>query len=189
MNTKPQVRKAISDHRKKLTSSWIRDRSACVADSFLKLDTFNRAKTVALYKAIQGEVDLNAVFLACWKLGKRTCIPVYNSEQNIYELSEVNPETEYSMGNYGIQEPRSTSLISASEIDLFAVPGVAFDSHGNRVGRGGGYYDRLLQNISGTAVAVAFDFQILPDVPFDAHDIRMHILITETKMVNVCNEH
>jgi len=79
--------------------------------------------------------------------------------------------------------------VSLSEVDLILVPGVAFDRSGNRLGRGGGYYDRLLKGYSGSVTAVAFNFQLFETIPTSAHDVPVGTIVTETKIINVCNEH
>jgi 5-formyltetrahydrofolate cyclo-ligase len=134
-------------------------------------------------------VNLDALFSKCWEGGKRTCIPVFNVASNIYEMAEVSTTTQYRIGHYGIREPIAPVLAPMSTVDLISVPGVAFDRHGHRLGRGGGYYDRLLEGFSGYSVAVAFDFQILPHIPSEAHDRPVDTLVTETEIVNVLNEH
>jgi 5-formyltetrahydrofolate cyclo-ligase len=71
------------------------------------------------------------------------------------------------------------------QINLVAVPGVAFDLQGHRLGRGGGYYDRLLKGFAGVTAALAYDFQILPIIPIEPHDHPVDALVTEIKTVNV----
>ena len=186
---KQAIRRETETGRRALDPVWMAAASARIVESFQTLDAFGPSKMIALYKAIGGEVDLETLFSACWNAGKRTCIPVFNTESKIYEMAEVTAETHYSVGHYGIQEPLSPSLLSMGQIDLIAVPGVAFDRTGNRLGRGGGYYDRLLNGFSGVAAAVAFDFQILPKIPCEPHDKPVDFLVSETKIVNVCNEH
>lgn len=188
MTTKAQLRREIAEKRKALDFQWLETASARIVEKVQTLDAFQPSETVALYMAIAGEVDLDALFSKCWGLGKRTCIPVFNAASNIYEMAEVSGKTQYRIGNYGIREPISPSLVSMGEIDLIAVPGVAFDRNGNRLGRGGGYYDRLLEGFSGFSAAVAFDFQIFSHIPYEAHDKPVDALVTETEIVNVLNE-
>jgi len=188
MISKQQIRREIEAKRKALDSEWLVAASTKIVKNFQMLGAFASAGTVALYKAIGGEVDLDPLFSACWSAGKRTCIPIFNAEEKIYEMAEVTAETQYLTGHYGIREPLSPSLCPMGQIDLIAVPGLAFDRSGNRLGRGGGYYDRLLDGFSGVAVAVAFDFQILPEVPTEAHDKPVDQLVTEMKIVNLYNE-
>ncbi len=189
MSTKAQLRLEIEARCRVLNLQWLTAASTRIVENFQTLEAFTPARTVALYKAIDGEVNLDLLFSSCWNAGKRTCIPIFNAAEKIYEMAEVTAETHYSTGHYGIQEPLSSALVSMDQIDLIAVPGVAFDRAGNRLGRGGGYYDRLLAGFSGIAAAVAFNFQILPTIPAEAHDKPVDLLVTETKINVVHNEH
>ncbi len=181
--SKERIRKKIEDQRRALDFQWLETASARVVENFQALEVFQSSETVALYMAIGGEVELGPLFSKCWKLGKRTCIPLFNAEAKIYEMAEVSAVTEYRTGHYGIREPLSPALLPMADIDLVAVPGVAFDRKGNRLGRGGGYYDRLLEGFSGVSAAVAFDFQILPNIPCEAHDKPVDALATETNLL------
>ena len=183
--TKELIRREISAKRKALNTHWLETASGRVVENFQTLEEFPPAETVALYMAISDEVNLDLLFSSCWKLGKRTCIPVFNSASKIYEMAEVTEETEYRTGHYGIREPLSPTRYSMDSIDLIAVPGVAFDRKGGRLGRGGGYYDRLLEGFAGYSAAVAFNFQILPEIPCEAHDNPVDSIVTETEIVNV----
>lgn len=181
--SKERIRREIEETRRALESKWVQATSARVVENLQSLEVFQSSETVALYMAIAGEVELGPLFPKCWKLGKRTCIPLFNAEAKIYEMAEVSAETEYRTGHYGIREPISPALLPMAEIGLVAVPGVAFDRKGNRLGRGGGYYDRLLEGFPGISAAVAFDFQILPQIPCEAHDKPVDALATETNLL------
>lgn len=188
MGSKQDIRKQIETKRQALDPRWAETASMRIVEKLLSLGAFHSADTVALYMAMAGEVNLDALFPKCRKLGKRTCIPVFNREAKIYEMAEITEETPFVTGHYGIREPLSPSIIPMQKVDLVAVPGVAFDRLGNRLGRGGGYYDRLLAGFSGTTVAVAFDFQILPAFPVESHDKPMNTLVTEIKSLMFHNE-
>ena len=183
--SKQQVRREIEARRGALDSRWVEAASTRITRNLQTLEAFQSAGTIALYMAIDGEVNLDPLFPECWKSGKRTCIPVFNAAEKIYEMAEITPETDYKTGHYDIREPISPALFPMDKIDLVAVPGVAFDQKGHRLGRGGGYYDRLLAGFSGISVALAFDFQILPAVPVEQHDRPVDALVTETEIVNV----
>jgi len=183
--SKSRLRKEIGEKRRLLDPTWISKASLQITDALQSLEPFQAAKTIALYKAISGEVDLERLFPLCWETRKSTCIPVFNKQLRCYEMASINETTPFQTGNYGIQEPVSPALIPMGSIDLIVVPGVAFDPSGNRLGRGGGYYDRLLNGYSGITVAVAFDFQVLPEIPCDDHDIPVDYLVTEVKILKV----
>ncbi|WP_372796029.1 5-formyltetrahydrofolate cyclo-ligase [Pontiella sp.] len=186
--TKQQIRSEIVLQRNALNVQWLETASQRLVQRFQTLEEFQSSKTVALYKAIAGEVNLDPLFPLCWEQGKRTCMPVFNRALRIYEMAEVTRDTPFRTAHYGIREPIEPSLLKMQEIDLIAVPGVAFDLSGNRLGRGGGYYDRMLAQFSGAAAGICFDFQVLESVPVSAHDIPMSHLVTETKSVKVHNE-
>jgi len=183
--SKEQIRREIAKKRKGLTAPWLESASAQVTENLQSLEAFHAAKTVALYMAVGGEVGLKTLFPVCWGHGKHTCIPVFNVETKLYEMAEITAGTPCRTGRYGIREPISPALVAMDEIDLIAVPGVAFDLHGNRLGRGGGYYDRLLEGFCGHATGIAFDFQLRPRVPADAHDQPVGCIVTETKILNI----
>ena len=185
---KNQVRQLISKKRNALAPEWLEIRSAQLTHRLQSTEAFHSAKIVALYKAIGGEVCLESLFTTCWKRGQRTCIPVFNEQGRYYQMAEITPATPFIIGNYGIQEPQNPDLLNLNEIDLIAVPGVAFDCDGNRLGRGGGYYDRMLSQFKGMSVGITFDFQVLSQIPSEKHDQPVDFVITETNSLNVPNE-
>ncbi len=185
MNTKPELRRETEARRKALDPRWVKTASARIVETLLSMEAFQSAKTVALYMAIGGEVNLDTLSQKCWNLGKHTCVPVFSETTEIYEMAEITAETKYSTGHFGIREPVSPVLYPKNQIDLIVVPGVAFDRKGNRLGRGGGHYDRLLEGFSGVSAGVAFDFQVLPDIPAEPHDKPVDFLVTEKSVVNV----
>ena len=185
MKSKKDIRTEISAQRKALDPQWLETNSKRVTGNFQQLEVFKSSTTIALYMALGGETDLSSLFLECWKHGKHTCIPIFNAETHLYEMAKVTANTRYRLGHYGIREPIAPTLITMDQIDLMAVPGIAFDLQGQRLGRGGGYYDRLLEGFCGDTAALAFDFQILPSIPVEAHDQPVQYIVTETKLFNL----
>jgi len=188
VKTKSGIRQDIGRKRAALDIWWLEKTSAEIVKNFQSLDVFQSSKTVALYKAIGGEVNLEPLFKRCWSLNKRTVIPVFNATDRVYEMAEISSATTFVTGNYGIQEPVNPEILDIRAIDLIAVPGVAFDLNGNRLGRGGGYYDRMLEPFSGSAAGICFDFQVLDKIPIDPHDRPVSFLVTETYSIKVSNE-
>ena len=177
--TKDQIRKQIAQGRRSLTPDWIAQASLKIVHKIEQLDIFKQAQTIALYKAIAGEVDLEPLFPICWEKHKCTAIPVFDPIERKYSLSEVNHQTRYISAKYGIQEPELHAPLNLFDVDLILVPGVAFSLNGQRLGRGGGYYDRLMEGYKGKTIGVAFNFQITPTIPSESHDIPVNIVITE----------
>lgn len=183
MKSKKQLRTEIGDRREHLDFQWLETASSQIIERFQSLEVIQSSETIALYKAIEGEVDLESLFSKCWDLEKRTCIPVFNQATRVYEMAEITADTQFTTGHYGIMEPVSPSIITKSDIDLIAVPGVGFDPAGNRLGRGGGYYDRILDGFYGISIGIAFEFQIFSNIPHESHDKPVQGIVTETKFI------
>ena len=146
-------------------------------------ESFKNARTIAFYIAMPDEVELNWLFK---HQNKTLLLPRYNSSEELYEMAVVKNLSEDTVnGLFGISEPKpENALIDRQKIDLWLIPGRAFDLSGNRLGRGGGFYDRLLLNSSAHKLAIAFDFQIVQNLPTETWDIPMDSLVTEQQFYN-----
>lgn len=138
---------------------------------------FRAANTVLLYHSLPDEVDTHG-FIGKWSTKKRILLPVVAG--NDLELRVYTSPADLTVGAYGIGEPTGALFTDYATIDFIAVPGVAFDRNGNRLGRGKGYYDRLLPRIPAAYKAgICFPFQIVEKVPAEPFDIRMDEIITQ----------
>ena len=137
---------------------------------------FRAANTILLYHSLKDEVDTHA-FIRKWSREKRILLPVVTGDD--LELRLYTGPEDLTIGAYGIEEPTGALFTDYSAIDLIVVPGVAFDRNGNRLGRGKGYYDRLLPRIpSAYKIGICFPFQLVDEVPAEPFDIRMDEIIT-----------
>ena len=136
---------------------------------------FKKAKTVLLYHSLGDEVNTHE-FIEKWRLYKQIILPVV--VDNDLELRPYTGEMDLRIGAFGIGEPTGVIFKDYDAIDLVVVPGVAFDHTGNRLGRGKGYYDRLLSHIPAFKIGICFPFQLIEDVPSEPLDIRMDAIIT-----------
>lgn len=140
---------------------------------------FRAANTILLYHSLKDEVDTHA-FIRKWSDKKRVLLPVV--VDNDLELRIYSGPEDMATGSYGIEEPTGELFTDYAAIDFIAVPGVAFDAKGNRLGRGKGYYDRLLPRIPYAFKAgICFPFQLVEKVPAESYDIRMDIIITSNE--------
>lgn len=133
---------------------------------------FKSAQTVLLYHSLPDEPDTHG-FVARHSRCKRILLPVVIGDAAL-ELREYCGEGSLKSGAFSIREPQGRAFADYADIDLAVVPGVAFDSYGNRLGRGKGYYDRLLQTLARYRIptlGVCFDFQKLDNIPCEPHDI------------------
>jgi 5-formyltetrahydrofolate cyclo-ligase len=119
--------------------------------------------------------------------GKLVALPRYVSRARGYVACQLqNLSGELAFGKFRIREPLpSCPEVPPSGLDLVLVPGVAFDLRGHRLGRGRGFYDRLLAGIRGIKCGVAFDEQIVAEVPSAEYDVRMDVILTPTQWVNM----
>lgn len=115
------------------------------------------------------------VFIEKWCKHKQIILPVVVG--NDLELRIYSDRQDLSVGAYGIKEPTGEIFENYPHIDWAIIPGVAFDANGNRLGRGKGYYDRLLPQIAAPKVGICFSFQYLQEIPAEPFDIRMDKVI------------
>lgn len=138
---------------------------------------FRAATTVLLYHSLKDEVDTHE-FIRKWSREKRILLPVVVGDD--LELRLYTRPEDLKPGAYGIEEPTGELFTDYADIDFIVVPGVAFDRNGNRLGRGKGYYDRLLPRIpSAYKAGICFPFQLVEEVPAEPFDIRMDEIITQ----------
>ncbi len=156
---------------------------------FFALPEYQAAKTVLLYLDVRAEVRTRHDLPAALASGKKVVVPWCNDEGQL-ELFHLESLDELSVGMYKILEPKAelrslpAKQVNVKEIDLIMVPGVAFDRRGGRMGHGKGYYDKLLEHARPTTplVALAFECQLLPEIPVHAHDVFMDKVITEAEI-------
>ena len=136
---------------------------------------FRAAHIVLLYYSLKDEVDTHE-FVRKWSREKRILLPVVVGDD--LELRVYTGPEDLATGSYGIEEPTGELFTDYAAIDFVAVPGVAFDNAGNRLGRGKGYYDRLLPRLTAFKAGICFPFQLVKEVPAEPFDIRMDTIIT-----------
>jgi 5-formyltetrahydrofolate cyclo-ligase len=178
---KQQIRKVISERKKTQTENLFLDYSSKLFIHLESLPVFQNAKTILLYHSLKDEVRTHA-FIEKWKNEKILILPVVNGENLI--LKEYNDSSKLLTGAYGIQEPTGELFSDYNKIDLAIIPGVSFDKVGNRLGRGKGYYDRLLPKIKAFKIGICFSFQLSEDIPTEPHDTKMNLVVTENGILN-----
>lgn len=143
------------------------------------------ARSILFFAPLPEELDVWPLLTDALTAGKHVALPRFVAERRAYEACTIrDPAMDLQLGHFGIREPNDRcARLSAARLDLILVPGVAFDLHGRRLGRGRGYYDRLLAVVRGTTCAVAFDQQVVAEIPVEPHDVRMDCILTPTRWV------
>lgn len=144
-------------------------------------------RVVGLYWPFGLELDVAPVWLELLQHGARVVAPAFRKGMDDYVWREVErPDIQLVAGAFGVHEPsEACPEIASTELDWVLVPGVAFDEEGGRLGRGKGHYDRwLLGGTKGIRCGIGFEEQIVPKVPLEPHDIRLHYVITPARVLN-----
>lgn len=152
----------------------------------VKLEAFEHANVVMLYMPLAMEVDPTAVALHCFRRGQTVCVPKVDWARKDMDPVEVTSLDDHVMDcdEHGVRTPRHCRPIMPALIDLVVVPALAFDPQGNRLGRGGGYYDRFLARLKPEVVTVGlvFDQQIVDSIPVNSHDVTVDIVVTDRRV-------
>ena len=169
------------------------ERAAASAQARSRLAAQTRwqaAQWILFFAPLPEELDVWPLLTEAFAAGKKVALPRFVAERGSYEGRQVlDLEADLQTGHFGIREPHSHCPgLASTRLDLILVPGLAFDLRGRRLGRGKGYYDQLLKGLQGTTCGVAFDQQIVDEVPAEAHDVRLNCLLTPTRWIEVCPE-
>ena len=154
----------------------VRENSEKLIDHLVQMEAFRTARTVLIYYPAHNEVDLLSL-IKKYKHTKTFLFPVAHRKYMVACPYEGNEKMR--RGKFNIPEPTTNPF--TGKIDMVIVPGLAFDKHGNRLGRGGGYYDRYIGSLSHVSlVGVGYDFQLVNKVPTNLLDKRMNYVVTPT---------
>jgi 5-formyltetrahydrofolate cyclo-ligase len=148
---------------------------------------WKRAQWVLFFAPLPEELDVWPLLTEALSAGKRVALPRFVAETRTYEACPIlDPQVDLQVGHFGIREPAGRcARLPSNRLDLILVPGIAFDLHGRRLGRGKGYYDQLLRALRGTTCGVAFDQQIVDEIPIAPHDVPLDCILTPTRWVNL----
>jgi len=177
---KRMLREEVRKRRKELSDFDWSEKSRLISERLFSLNAYKNAERIMIYLDCRKEVQTSGMILRAWRDGKQVAVPkCCGREMDFIEITDFSGLAE---GAFGIREPESGEPVNWEDA-LMIMPGVAFDQKLNRVGYGGGYYDRYLsRHLSIYRAAVAFDFQVFESVPSCEHDIRAQILITDKEI-------
>ncbi|MDW7728596.1 MAG: 5-formyltetrahydrofolate cyclo-ligase [Bacillota bacterium] len=185
---KKKLRQTIIEQRDKLTSEEIIDKSNLIAEKLYSLSAYQNAGAVMFFISFGSEVDTRSMVEETIRRGKLALAPkALPKTRELIPSRILNWDEDLAPGAYDIPEPRDDTLRPCKPdlIDLLIVPGVAFDLKCNRLGYGGGYYDRFFPLLKpGTPmVALVYDLQIQPVIPVEEWDQPVDIVITEKRII------
>lgn len=173
---KKELRRQIKELKQKVSNEDKKTKSLIIFRKIEELNEFKTSRTVMAYWSMDDEVYTHD-FVLKWQKEKTIILPVVKG--NDLELRIFTGKDNMATGqSFGISEPKGEKFNKPEDIDLILVPGIAFDSNNNRLGRGKAYYDKLLKKTRAYKVGICFDFQLIESVPVDEHDVKMDLLIS-----------
>lgn len=192
-DTKRDIRREARDRIRPFTEEIIRKLSLAAVQILSEQPAWKNAQRILGYLALKDEIELSTAIKSALTAGKTIALPRYIPEQNSY-CAALLPQKEsfasLSFGRFGILEPPPAApTLPLNQLDFVLVPGVAFDASGNRLGRGKGFYDRLLAETNNSCIkcGVALEEQLVAAIPSEPHDISMNFILTPSRWI-VCKE-
>ena len=177
LETKKEIRHKIIRLRKEMDSLAWQEATKEITEKIIRHPRFLEETDIYCYVNYNGEVGTELLMEEAWKLGKHVWLPKVEGSEMEFYLVESRQELE--PGAYGIFEPAGEQKADGKE-GLMIMPGVAFDKDGHRIGYGGGFYDKYLEKHPELyAIAVAFELQMYPEIPWEEYDIRPQKIVTE----------
>lgn len=178
-STKKELRREILAQRKTLIEQEVSEKSRRICERVRKTVIYEKATDICIYMPIRNEVDVTLLVEPALADGKRIWIPRVVGE--VMEFNEYDEAALERSESFGILESTSEVYLEPDENTLIIMPGAVFDRAGNRIGYGGGFYDRYLQkHPECRTVAVCYDLQVVDHIPAESHDIRPEMIVTES---------
>ena len=187
---KKALRKEMRSRRASMSKEDRDIASHKIVSNLLNNPIYKSADTIMAYSSMPEEIQLNELFDNAFANDKILAIPLIIGRGTMRPVFLPTVE-DLVVGDFGIMTVRQDKrqFVEFDDIDCVIVPGAAFDRQGNRLGLGGGYYDRFLQRVpNAKRVALAFDYQLLEAVPAEPHDAKMDIIITESETLTFKRE-
>lgn len=173
---KVTLRNKMIQKRLDLSSEEHITKSNLIISKLKQHPDFINAKILGIYVSFKNEVDTIALIQEIIKTKKVSVPKTNHHEMDFYLIDSLE---ELKLGTYSILEPHNNRLIDKNKIDLLIVPIVAYDRNNNRLGYGGGFYDRYLKDYHGSIIGLAFAFQQVKNLPVESYDLPIKTIIDE----------
>ena len=183
---KAQLRRELMDCLLAISPEQRSEKSRKACRNLVSTAHFQEASTVMMFVSLPHEVDTSEAILHAWQLGKVVAVPKISWQQrHILAVQLHSLDTGMTADDFGIRTPATNIPISLEEIDLVVTPGIAFDRMGNRLGRGGAYYDRFFSNkeLVASRCGLGFSEQIIDSMPVLEHDMLVNFLVTDEEII------
>lgn len=178
---KVRLRKQIIEHMNSLSKERYTTLSEQIACSLYAQKEWTEAKTIGITLSMENEVNTYPIIEKAWEEGKKVVVPKCNKGTRTMSFRKISNFDQLETVYMNLREPIPviTEEVNADEIDLQIVPGVAYTARGERIGYGGGYYDRYLVHYKGKTLSLAYSFQMVEHIPVEPFDKNVEKIITE----------
>ena len=178
---KSALRKLMQNELRSMDVEEVKAKSEAACLKILEHPAYKLSKLIFCYRAMTHEADTEDIINKAISDGKRIAYPYVLGNSRMVALEPADSDA-WQTGVLGLKmpNPARSKLIAPEDLDLVIVPGLAFDVNGGRLGRGAGYYDRFLKKTGAVRIGFCFSFQVVEQVPLEAHDALMQSLVTDT---------
>lgn len=181
---KSSVRTKILTLRDSLSKKEIAEKSNSIRQKLFSIKEFSGARIIFFYVSSGSEVFTHDMMKEVLKK-KRIAVPISEKVNKTLSASELLDFNELTSSSFGILEPKKEFVrpINPKDLDLIIVPCIALDIYGNRIGYGHGYFDNFLRHISAPRIALAYEMQIVNEIPASEKDVKVEYIVTETRII------
>lgn len=180
---KGKLRAALIEKRDRTPEGERAERDRVICEKVIRLPAFERASAVLLYAPVGTEIDVGAIREEAWRRGVPVGLPACNRKERTMTFRRTLPDVPLTKGDFGIPVPPETAEIILPDRNAVCVlPALAYDRDRNRIGYGGGYYDRFLAKFPGIAVGIAYEENVLGSVCAEEHDRPAAVVVTEKRI-------
>jgi 5-formyltetrahydrofolate cyclo-ligase len=178
---KKNLRNEMKARLAKLKPEELKAKSEALERRFIESPEFEAADSMLIYVAMSSEPETRKIIAEALKRKKAVFAPKVEGDFicvcRLHSLEHLSP------GKFGIHEPPGEAKCELKQFGVIVIPGLAFDLRGGRLGRGGGFYDRLLSSVSGDFIGFCFDEQVVDEVPKMEHDVHVHKIFTDERVI------
>jgi len=185
---KQQLRVELLAKRRELDKNFIAIQSKKMSEKLFEWPHYQQAKVIMLFLSMPDEPQMMNMIQHAWEHGKTVCVPHMRQKFGVMDAARIDTMNSLIRGRFNllVPDPAHLQLVDPKVIDVMAVPAVAYDSAGNRLGMGAGYYDRFIpQAMQAIRIGVVWSSHIIKSIPSTEHDKPVHYLLDETKITQI----
>lgn len=187
MNEKMAARQIARKIEKNLSDQYMKEADGKIADKVFNLRAYKNARSIFCFVGVDREIDTNPILLDAFSKRKSVAVPRC-SKQGIMNAFVISSLEDLEIGHWGLLEPKSScEYMPPNSIDMCIVPCLACDRKGNRLGRGGGYYDRYFQRCQAPEICLCREKLLFENIPVEEHDFLVKKIITEKNIYCLSN--